>query len=167
MAREHAHRSDVAKHERQIQAEHEAAQRSAREFELVRSKVSDILVRLCTGEPLDGAFRTEIAVVEGSIRDRIRSPRLQHPALTYEIDAARARGASVTMLADDSTDAPSLDKAAAREIAAVLRGLTGADSLVVAWTEPEYVSIVARDGERIERHVIQVDAQTVDRAPPG
>lgn len=164
VAREHEHRSDAAKHERQIQAEHEAAERSARELELVRSKASDVLARLSAGEPLDDAFRTEIAMVEGGIRDRIRSPRMQHPVLTREIDAARAQGTSVTMLADDSPDAPNLGEATAREIAAILRSLNGADSLVVAWTEPEHVSIVAREGERIERHVIQVGAQAVGHA---
>lgn len=167
--RERAHRSEAAEHERQIRAEREAAERTRRELDLVRSKVEDPLIRLRDGAVLDKAFRTELAVIEGGIRDRMRSPRLQHPELDRAIAAARARGASVTVLADDSSDSPRLGERAASEVAAILRDAVDAASLVVAWTEPELVSVVVRSGDRSERHGVEVDPTGVEPHPahPG
>lgn len=165
VARERAHRSEAAEHARQISAEQEAAERIGQELELVRSKTEDVLARLRDGTTLDEGFRTEIAVIEGEMRDRIRSPRLQHPELNRAIAEARGRGASVSVLADDSPDAPHLPEAAAHEVAEVLRGATDSDALVIAWTEPERVSIVARKGGQNERHL--VEAIPADDEPAG
>lgn len=166
VVQERAHRSETAEHARQIGAEHEAAERIGRELALVRAKTEHVLALLRDGAPLDDELRTEIAVVEGEIRDRIRSPRLQHPELNAAISTARARGTQVNVLAEDSPDAPRLREAAAHEIAAVLRQAAGSDSLVIAWTEPERVSIVARHGERSERYLVEVEPVDPRRADP-
>lgn len=151
---ERAHRSDAAEHARQAGAELEASRRVELELELVRARTEHVLTRLRDGAVLDDGLRAEIAVVEGEIRDRIRSPRLQHPELNRAIASVRARGASVNVLADDSPDGPRLGERAANEIASVLRSAPDADSIVIAWTEPQRVSIVTqRDGESTRRHV--------------
>lgn len=92
VAQEQGHRSEAAEYARQIRAEHEAAERIVSELELVRSKTERVLARLRDGATLDDEFRTQIAVIEGEVRDRIRSPRLQHPEVNLAIAAARARG---------------------------------------------------------------------------
>jgi hypothetical protein len=165
--RELAHRSEAAEHARQIRAEREAAERTRRELDLVRSKTEHALIRLRDGAPLDEAFRTELAVIEGGIRDRIRSPRLQHPDLDRAIAMARARGASVTVLAEGSPGSPPLGEREAREVAAILQDTADADSLVIAWTEPGLVSVVARSGDRSERRVVEVDPTGVGPRPAG
>lgn len=154
---ERAHRGEAAEHDRQMRAQQQAALAIDLELELVRSKIEHMLIRLRDGSPLDEGFRTEIAAVEGEIRDRIRSPRLQHPELNRAIAAERARGASVNVLADDAPDAPPLGDRTANEIAAVLRNAPAADSIVIAWTEPQRVSIVTRRDGESTRHLVEVD----------
>lgn len=63
----------------------------------------------------------------------------------------------MNVLAEDSPGAPQLGERAASEIAAILRDEEGADSLVIAWTEPERVSVVARKGDRSERYLVEID----------
>lgn len=153
---ERTHRSEAAEHVRQTRAEREAARRIGRELALVRAKTGNVLALLRDGAPLDKELRGEIAVVGGEIRDRLRSPRLQHPELNRAISALRAGGTSVNVLAEDSESAPELGDRAAEQIAAVVRDEAGADSLVLTWNEPERVSIVARHGDRSERHIVEV-----------
>lgn len=157
VAREQAHRADAAEHARQGYLAREMSEYIRGELELVRAKTEDVLVRLRDGEPLDDGFRARVAVIEGEIRDRIRSPRLQHQAVTDAIAAARARGASVTVLAEETPGAPRLSERAASEIADVLHRMIAFDSLVIAWSDPSRVSIVGRGDGVSERYEVVAD----------
>ena len=162
VARERTHRLAAAEHALQSDLAREASEYIGRELDLVRAKTEGVLAGLRDGDALDDESRARIAVIEGEIRDRIRSPRLQHPEVTAAIATARARGAAVTVLAEAAPDAPrGLSERAASEIVAVLRRMVAFDSLVIAWSNPELVSIVGQDAGRSERHEIAAD-QLVD-----
>ncbi|MFT3798920.1 hypothetical protein [Microbacterium sp.] len=154
--REQRLRSEAAEHERQIRAEQEAAEHIGRQLARVRTATEPALTQLRDGAVLDVELHRRIAVVEGALRDRLRSPRLQHPALDQAIAAARARGASVNVLAGDLDAAPALGDTAAAQLAGILHAAADADTIVIAWTETDRVSVVARSGERTTRHVVEV-----------
>lgn len=154
--RERRHRSAEACSERRIRAAEEAARHSQSELDAIRDRVSPVLRRLRDGAALDADFLADIRVLEGGIRDRIRAPRLQHPLIEASVAAARARGASVTVLADVA-DERRIGAAAAAAISDLIRGVPAGSSSVIAATGERgaRISVVVDAAGEHERHVIE------------
>lgn len=158
VAQEQAHRAAAAEHTRQVRRQQAASAYIRRELDLVRARTENTLTRLRDGTPLADEFRREIAVIEGELRDRLRSPQLQHPALNQAIAVARARGISVTVLADPLPEALPLTDRAATELATLVGAAGTAERLVISWTEPARMTLVTQQAERSERQVVALDA---------
>ena len=69
--------------------------RKAEACEAVRSELA------AAGHEIDEAMTTRMVVLEGAIRDRTFTPGLLHPRIDAAVAAARARGVSVAMVAED------------------------------------------------------------------
>lgn len=119
VAREQAHRSEAARAAFSTRLAQEANAANIRELREICRDAEPLLEAVATGQPLSEELRREIAIVEAGIRDRIRSPGLQHPLLVEAITACRRRGVTVVVLGDGFEDAG--DHLAA-EVAAHLDG---------------------------------------------
>ena len=89
----------------------DAARRAA--VEQVLGAAGPSLRAIAAGRELSADDRRQLLVLEGSLRDQIRTPRLVRGALRDSVDAARRRGINV-LLMDEADAAP----AAARDDAA-------------------------------------------------
>lgn len=103
-----------------------------------------------TGGNLRPAERLEARLAEGRLRDELRGPRLLDDVVRTELEAARRRGITVTMLDEGGLeDLPETDLAAIRaELAGILR--TASSSRLIIRTSPHddvAVTIVGRSGE--------------------
>ncbi len=107
-----------------------------------------------TGGNLRPAERVEARLAEGRLRDELRGPRLLDDAVREELEAARRRGITVTMLDEGGLeDLPEAALGAIRaELAAILREV--ASTRLIIRTSPHdeiAVTLVGRsgDGERL------------------
>lgn len=78
----------------------EAEERYRRELAEILEIASPTLQAIARGREPDEAFLAEVVAVEAQLRDRIRSPRLQHPGLVADVVALRRRGVQVLLLGD-------------------------------------------------------------------
>ncbi|WP_431075333.1 hypothetical protein [Microbacterium phyllosphaerae] len=142
VAREQVHRSEAARSALRAAIAKDAAATYRNDVERVRREASGSLTELHVGRPLDPAFRTEITALEGSIRDRIRSPSLQHPLVIDALDAARRRGVRVSVLvgAIFGPEERPVGLGAARELSALLA--TSTAGTVVISSDPRAPGII-------------------------
>jgi hypothetical protein len=64
-----------------------------------------ILTRIvATGGHLEGSEKLEARIAEGALRDEMRGPRLLDDDVRTELDAARRRGSTVTVLDEGGLD---------------------------------------------------------------
>ncbi|MBN9189814.1 MAG: hypothetical protein J0I62_15115, partial [Microbacterium sp.] len=95
-----------------------------------------------------------VAVLAGTIRDRMRAPTLTHPLVTAAAAAARARGVRVALLAPTSERTVRIDDDAAARIAAAVRDASDGSVVVsVGDADPTAVTIVT-DGSRPGRTTV-------------
>ncbi|WP_138998303.1 hypothetical protein [Rhodococcus zopfii] len=87
-----------------------------------------LLERIASGSQLDDAELLECLLLEARLRDTLRAPMLQDPALVEEVTAARRRGVEVVLLDDHGMDGAEpavrerVQGAVADELAAVADG---------------------------------------------
>lgn len=147
VARERAHRSEAAESARRGDAARAAAEQYRAELGAITREVEDVLERLRDADAIDEDFLTELTAREGTIRDRIRSPRLHHPAIAEAAAVARRRGVRVAILANHVPDAPRISDRAAREVAAVLADVAEGSVVISSGArEVEALSIVIDTG---------------------
>lgn len=96
---EQGHRSDAARAVREAQISVESAEANRKELTEIRTAVEPLLTLIANGVPVD-LIRRDLEVIEGAIRDRIRVPALQSPALNDAIAGCRGRGAHVVLLGE-------------------------------------------------------------------
>ncbi|MHC9043735.1 hypothetical protein ACYX8G_04075 [Microbacterium saperdae] len=157
VARERAHRSEAAESARRGAAARTAAEQYRAELGAIAREVQDVLERLRDADGIDDDFLTELTAREGTIRDRIRSPRLHHPDIADAAAVARRRGVRVAILANHVPDAPRISDRAAREVAAVLADV-GEGSVVISSgaRAAEALSIVIDTGKEHRRLELSV-----------
>ena len=94
------------------------------------------------GGALDGRERIEARIAEGQLRDELRGPRLLDDVVRGELDAARRRGATVTVLDEGGLDG--LDEAQLwsirAELAAAVRDATS-DRLYIRTSPDDRVAV--------------------------
>ncbi|MBN9180986.1 MAG: hypothetical protein J0J00_10670, partial [Microbacterium sp.] len=116
--------------------------------------VLPVLAELRDGIPIDDDVHARVAVLEGTIRDRMRAPTLTHPLVTAAAAAARARGVRVALLAPTSERPVRIDDDAAARIAAAVRDASDGSVVVsVGDADPTAVTIVT-DGSRPGRTTV-------------
>ncbi len=148
VARERAHRSEAAESARRGAAARAAAEQYRAELGAITREVEAVLERLRDADGIDDDFLTELTAREGTIRDRIRSPRLHHPAIADAAAVARRRGVRVAILANHVPDAPRISDRTAREVAAVLAGVAEGSVVISSGARAvEELSIVIDTGE--------------------
>ncbi|CAN7160423.1 hypothetical protein LJR045_000191 [Microbacterium sp. LjRoot45] len=126
------HRSEEAESRRQAVASEDAIREYQAQLEIVKEETTGILTRIAAAAPIDDALRSDVVAVEGRIRDRLRSPELQHPELVRVVEAARRRGIRGAVLAEPSAQMQrALTDAAARQLAEAVDRLD-AGSFVIA-----------------------------------
>lgn len=157
VARERAHRSEAAESARRGAAARAAAEQYRGELRAITREVEDVLERLRDADGIDEDFLTELTAREGTIRDRIRSPRLHHPAIAEAAAVARRRGVRVAILANHVPDAPRISDRSAREVAAVLAGVAEGSVVISSGARAvEALSIVIDAGEEHRRLELSV-----------
>ncbi|MBN9192156.1 hypothetical protein [Microbacterium sp.] len=167
VARERAHRSEQARAERQAAAAEVATRRFRRELAEVRAEVLPVLAELRDGIPIDDDVHARVAVLEGTIRDRMRAPTLTHPLVTTAAAVARARGVRVALLAPASERPVRIDDDAAARIAAAVRDASDGSVVVsVGDADPTAVTIVT-DGTRPGRTTVPDAVVPADPAEPA
>ncbi len=73
--------------------------------EQVLEQAGPMLRAIAAGHPLGAEDRRQMLVLEGALRDRIRTPRLRRGPLVASLDRARRRGVNVLLL-DETQGAP-------------------------------------------------------------
>jgi hypothetical protein len=153
---ERAHRTEAAESDRRERAARAAAAQFQLDLEAIRDQAAPVLSRIARGDDLDPALLADISVLEGAIRDRVRSPRLRHPQLDEAVSRARRRGVRVTLLADVGTVPRTIGDAAAGRIVDILGRHPAARSVVVAAAAPESdeLSVLVETPEGHAREVV-------------
>ncbi|MFF5624886.1 hypothetical protein ACFY5A_05935 [Microbacterium sp. NPDC012755] len=158
VGRERRHRSAAAESERMTRALDAASGDLQRELDAIRAQVSPTLRMLRDGGELTEEALTGIRILEGAIRDRIRSPRLQHPALNAAAAQARARAVSITMLSDAEDERVLGDAAATRVAQLVTEAPSGATAVITVGGEQQDAVTVVLDVEGTHHRYVVVDA---------
>ena len=150
-----------------VAAARAAAQERARQLEPVTALARPLLLRLCGGERLDDATRTECSLTEARLRDLLRSRALCTPDINAAVDDARRRGVAVSLLDDRGLDRPDsdapdpLDKSTRELIIGTLR--RAADGAVRIRALPRHrtfaVSVVAEADDRCEWVGVDADGR--------
>lgn len=164
VARERAYRSDTARAELQSRLARESAAHMTAELSEICAEAEPLLVLAASGQTLDRAARERSAIVEASIRDRIRSPALQHPRLVDAIARCRERGVSVLVLGDRSEP---VGDALAHAVADRLAAFSGDTATIRAFPlgRADALSLLLENGT--ECHRLTFDASGRLRATRG
>ncbi|MFJ6653853.1 hypothetical protein ACIQLJ_13770 [Microbacterium sp. NPDC091313] len=163
LRRERRHRTVEARAELEGEASAIALAEYTRQLQRIRADAAPLLERLATADELDAGEVTELAVTEGAIRDRMRSPLARDERLIASIGAARRRGVRVLLLWDgDPAGVP--DPGLVRELGAivdaaasgslVIRGGQGRDEMWVVRTDDHGVSRIVLDDAGRVREVL-------------
>ena len=96
--RERWHRSEAVQAQRDTAAARHATRLVEEELRQVRVIAQPILQRIAEGAPMSDDLRRDAAIVEGTVRDRLRAPAFRHPLLVEAIGRLRAQGADVTVV---------------------------------------------------------------------
>ncbi|MGM1017518.1 MAG: hypothetical protein ACQEW8_08285 [Actinomycetota bacterium] len=175
---ERRHRSDAAESMRAENAARSAAEVVRRELDEVRRRVTPTLRLLRDGGELDDDVHVSVIVLEGSIRDRIRSPRLHHPLVDGAVTDARRRGITVTLLADEqSPSAARIGEQAAHALARLIADSTDREIVVSSTARrPDLIHVVLSTPEQHRRITLEDDGDGTQMAgstagglpnPPG
>jgi hypothetical protein len=115
-----------------------------------------LLDRIAAGDDLDDADRLACRLLEAQLRDRLRAPGLDEPAIADAARSARARGVEVVLLDDSGGSADLDDTARARVSSAVVAALesTRSGDVRVRLLPPgraAAASVIVRDGPDVQR----------------
>lgn len=128
-----------------------------------------LLDRIAAGDDLDDADRLACRLLEAQLRDRLRAPGLDLPAIADAARSARARGVEVVLL-DDSGGADALDEAArTRVVDAVVGALdsTRTGDVRVRLLPPgraAVASVIVRDDAGVTRLDLDGTGRRMHRA---
>lgn len=160
VAHERSHRTEIARAALAADVAREATAANARELGEIVARVRPVLESIIAGHPLDQETHRRLTMLEAGIRDRIRSPGLQHPILVEAITACRERGARVLLLGDGARPcSQALAEAVASFLApagdeqitlrALPAGRHGALSLLIVGPDDATRVVFAEDGSVI------------------
>lgn len=124
VARELSFRAEAARAAFAANLARESAIADAREMSEIGAIAAPLLRAVADGTALDEPLHRELAVAEAAIRDRIRSPGFQYPALVEAITGFRSRGGRLLLLGDS---AEPVGSAVAEALVGVVSGLAGGD----------------------------------------
>lgn len=161
--RERVHRGDAARAERQTRVAAEAMEANRRELAAIGVRARPLLARIAAGEPLE-RLRVDLRVTEGAVRDRIRSPGLQHPILIDAIAACRRAGVEVLLLGEQGTENPP-ERGCVEAISALIADAR-AGRVTVRILPPgrdAAASVVHQDGDGVRRTMIAADGSVLTR----
>lgn len=163
LARERLRRVEAERAARQTLAAAEAAEANRREVAAIGRRAGPLLRRIDGGEPLE-VLRPDLRVVEGAIRDRIRSPTLQQPVLTEAIADRRRAGVQVLVLGEPDDEAPP----GADCVATISRLVADADAgrVTIRILPPgraAAASVVHQHDDRVHRWMIGADGTVTAR----
>lgn len=116
--RERWHRSEAAQAQRDTAAARHATRLVEEELRQVRVIAQPVLQRIAEGAPMSDDLRRDAAIVEGTVRDRLRAPAFRHPLLVEAIGRLRAQGADVTVVSPQDLE-PVSDALAAQIVSAL------------------------------------------------
>ncbi|MGP3535775.1 hypothetical protein ACTU3I_13335 [Microbacterium sp. RD1] len=143
---ERAHRSAEARAAVAAEASARAADEYAAQLHRIRDEASALLRRIADGPALSEAELVEVRVLEGAIRDELRSPRVRSETLATAIADARRRGVRVSMLwLEGPGEAPHPHLLEA--IAALVSDVPEGAVTIRAADEAGAVTVVRSDGE--------------------
>lgn len=166
VASERRHRSEQAHAALAAELAEQTAASDRRELTEVFSQVVLPLSLLARGRELDERFRSELTLIEATIRDRIRAPWAQHPALAKTIAAQRRVGVDVLLLGErEEPLSEQLSMAAAGLIEAALdRVAYGSVTLRVAPPGREHVlSVLLRGDAQTMRVLLAADGSVLSQ----
>lgn len=115
--RERAHLSEASLAELEASATEAATAAEQELISEVRREAEPVLTLIRDGELIDDSVAQDIAVAEGSIRDRLRPPLLSHPRINDSVRLARQRRVQVVLLGSDASEQSALDDALAGAVA--------------------------------------------------
>lgn len=164
--KERAHRGAAAHASERAAAFDEAIAASQTELMAIRTAVAPLLSRIEAGEPIDQDLRTQLTLVEASIRDRIRAPQLQHPLVVAASVRLRTRGVTVVVLGEPSTAAGTIGTPLADHIVDLIAST--AEGRVTIRSLPEgrsaAVSVVVQSEDASEQVLLDHDGELISRA---
>lgn len=166
---ERRHRSEAGRSRVAQLAAAAAVERISGEVTAVRGEAEPVLTQIAEGALIGPELRGEAAVAEATIRDRIRSPMLQHPMLSETVGVLRRSGVDVLLLGEVASDGQGPERisdALADSIVAEIREL-GAGSAVTIRTlaarEAGALSIVVSVHDRRTRLTLSGDGVVLER----
>lgn len=144
----------------------EAAIASAREvLAQVRTEAEPVLLTIRDAARLDDVTATEIAIVESSIRDQMRSPLLRHPLINESVLRARRQGVSVLLLGTESSHralpADPLAVAVATIITATREGTVTVRAMPQG--RDAAISVLVEDGGPPQRSILDEEGALIER----
>lgn len=131
----------------------------------VRSEAEPVLRLIRGGEVIDDALARDIAVAEGSIRDRLRSPLLRHPLIDTSVRRARQRRVDILLLGSDASNQSAPSDSLARAVAELIDAVdTG--SVTVRALPPgrgAAMSVLVESGGVLQRSLLGAEGDLVGR----
>ncbi|WP_336632679.1 MULTISPECIES: hypothetical protein [unclassified Microbacterium] len=115
--RQRAHRTAAALSAERAAAADAATAAVEQSLRDVAAVAVPLLARVAAGEVVDAELRARLTLVEASIRDELRAPRLQHPALATVVERLRTRGVTVVLFGESSGEHDVVGDALGRRIA--------------------------------------------------
>ena len=161
--REQVRRGDAARAERETLVSAESVEANRRELAAIATQARPLLGRIAAGDPLE-EFRADLRVAEGGVRDRIRSPGLQHPVLIAAVAEARRAGVEVLLLGELGTENPPTP--ACVDAISALISEAEAGRVTVRILPPgrdAAASVVHQEGEDVRRTMVAVDGSVLAR----
>jgi len=167
VVREHASRSRAARLALALQVEQEAARRSRSELSRIRDLAEPLLREIAQGADLDPARRHRLSIGEAAIRDRIRSPQLQHPALVAAVARRRQAGVRVLLLgeAEEGAAGGGIGDALVDAVVQLLEPVVAGSVTIRAIPAGRgaAVSVLLTDSSRTERVLVAADGTVIER----
>jgi hypothetical protein len=167
VGREVAHRTEAGRSALARRAHEEALERARRELAQIEIEARPLLERLAAGEPIDDGVRAALEVAEATIRDRIRSPLLQHPVLAPQLARLRRGGVHVLLLGevpDDGEQHAPMSGALADAVARELADAEPGGSVVIRrLPDGDAVSVVVRGASTTRQVQLSADGTVLAR----
>lgn len=165
VTREREHRELGPRAELEARAADEAAARNRHELQEISVDVVPLLRAIQHGAPIDEQLARTLTVTEASIRDRIRSPWLQHPTLNRAVTGARRRGVPVLLLGESAGGEGAVDDVLAAALGGLVAPVTEGSVTVRAIPAGRgpVASVLVEDHRGTVRTVLAADGTVLER----
>jgi hypothetical protein len=152
LRREQEHRTVEARAQLEAEASAIAMSEYSRQLHRIRDDAAPLLTRIASAASLDRAELAELVVIEGAIRDRMRSPLARDEELIAAIARARRRGVRVLLLWDgDPAGVP--DRGLVRTLHEIVDD-TASGSLVIRGGQGRDEMWVVRSGDGAATRIV-------------